>query len=163
VAAAALRHKQETGSLVGTPRTEKISNADLLEVECDVLVPAALEGVLTEANAGRVKAKIVAEAANGPTNPTADRILGSNGVMVIPDILCNAGGVTVSYFEWVQDREEFFWTIEEINGRLRRIMTRAFEDSLRVSREHSVDLRLAAYMLAVGRVAEATLTRGIYP
>ena len=161
--AAALRHKQETGSLVGTPRTEKISNADLLEVECDVLVPAALEGVLTEANAGRVKAKIVAEAANGPTNPTADRILGSNGVMVIPDILCNAGGVTVSYFEWVQDREEFFWTIEEINGRLRRIMTRAFEDSLRVSREHSVDLRLAAYMLAVGRVAEATLTRGIYP
>jgi glutamate dehydrogenase (NAD(P)+) len=161
--AAVLRHKQETGGVVGTPRTERISNADLLEVDCDVLVPAALEGVLTEANAGRVRAKIVAEAANGPTTPAADRMLEANGVMVIPDILCNAGGVTVSYFEWVQDREEFFWTIEEINARLRRIMTRAFEDTLRVSREHSVDLRLAAYMLAVGRVAEATLTRGIYP
>jgi glutamate dehydrogenase (NAD(P)+) len=105
----------------------------------------------------------VAEAANGPTAPGADRILESNGVMVIPDILCNAGGVTVSYFEWVQDREEFFWAIEEINARLRRLMTRAFDDTMRVSREHQVEPRLAAYMLAVGRVAEATLTRGIYP
>jgi glutamate dehydrogenase (NAD(P)+) len=161
--ARALQQKQETGSVVGTPRTDRISNMDLLEVECDVLIPAALEGVLTEANAGRVKAQIVAEAANGPTAPGADRILESNGVMVIPDILCNAGGVTVSYFEWVQDREEFFWTIEEINARLRRLMTRAFDDTMRVSREHQVEPRLAAYMLAVGRVAEATLTRGIYP
>jgi glutamate dehydrogenase (NAD(P)+) len=159
----ALQQKQETGSVVGTPRTDRISNADLLEAECDVLVPAALEGVLTEANAGRVKAQIVAEAANGPTAPGADRMLESRGVMVIPDILCNAGGVTVSYFEWVQDREEFFWTIEEINARLRRLMTRAFDDTMRVSREHQVEPRLAAYMLAVGRVAEATLTRGIYP
>jgi glutamate dehydrogenase (NAD(P)+) len=161
--ARALQQKHETGSVVGTPRTDRISNMDLLEVECDVLIPAALEGVLTEANAGRVKAQIVAEAANGPTAPGADRILESNGVMVIPDILCNAGGVTVSYFEWVQDREEFFWTIEEINARLRRLMTRAFDDTMRVSREHQVEPRLAAYMLAVGRVAEATLTRGIYP
>ena len=161
--ARALAHKLETGSVVGTPRTDKISNSDLLGVDCDVLVPAALEGVLTEANADRVKARIVAEAANGPTTPAADRILESKGVLTVPDILCNAGGVTVSYFEWVQDREEFFWSIEEINARLRRIMTRAFEDTLRVSREHQVEPRLAAYMLAVGRVAEATLTRGIYP
>jgi glutamate dehydrogenase (NAD(P)+) len=161
--ALALQHKQETGALAGTPRTKQISNAELLEVDCDVLIPAALEGVLTEANAGGVQAKIVAEAANGPSTPSADRILESKGVLVIPDILCNAGGVTVSYFEWVQDREEFFWTIEEINARLKRIMTRAFEDTYRQARENEVDLRLAAYMLAVERVAEATLTRGIYP
>jgi glutamate dehydrogenase (NAD(P)+) len=161
--AIALQHKQETGSVVGTPRTQRISNEELLEVECDVLVPAAFEGVLTEQNASRVKARLIAEAANGPTTPAADRVFRSKGIMVIPDILCNAGGVTVSYFEWVQDREEFFWTIEEINARLRRLMTRAFEDTVRVSREHNVDLRLGAYMVAVGRVAEATLTRGIYP
>jgi glutamate dehydrogenase (NAD(P)+) len=157
------RHKQETGSVVGTPRTRPISNADLLTLECDILVPAALEGVFTRHNAGQVRARIIAEAANGPTTPEADDLLRERGVMVIPDILCNAGGVTVSYFEWVQDREEFFWTIDEINARLRRIMVRAFEDVYRTSLEHSVDLRLAAYMLAVSRVAEATLTRGIYP
>jgi glutamate dehydrogenase (NAD(P)+) len=161
--AAALRHKQETGSVAGTPRTTDIPDDDLFEVDCDILIPAALEGVLTERNADRVKARIVAEAANGPTTPSADRIFEANGVLVIPDILCNAGGVTVSYFEWVQDREEFFWTIEEINARLRRVMSRAFEDATRVAAEHQVDLRLATYMLAVGRVAEATLTRGIYP
>jgi glutamate dehydrogenase (NAD(P)+) len=126
-------------------------------------VPAAIEQVLTLYNADRVRAKIIAEGANGPTTPEADDVFRSRGIMVIPDILCNAGGVTVSYFEWVQDREEFFWTLEEINARLRRIMTRAFDDTLRMSREHEVDLRSAAYMLAVGRVAEATLTRGIYP
>ena len=159
----ARRHKQETGSLGGAPRTERISNEDLIEVECEVLVPAALEGVIIARNADRVRARIVAEGANGPTTPDADAILSAKGIMVIPDILCNAGGVTVSYFEWVQDREEFFWTLEEIGARLRRIMTRAFDDTLRVAREHDVDLRMAAYMLAVGRVAEATLTRGIYP
>ncbi len=159
----ALRQQQETGSLVGTPRTERISNEDLLRLDCDVLVPAALEGVLRADNAGGVKAKIVAEGANGPTTPEADAMLREQGTLVIPDILCNAGGVTVSYFEWVQDREEFFWTLEEINARLRRIMTRAFEDTARIAREHDVELRKAAYMLAVGRVAEATLTRGIYP
>jgi glutamate dehydrogenase (NAD(P)+) len=157
------RHKQETGSVVGTPRTRPISHADLLALECDVLVPAALEGVFTAQNAGQVKARIVAEAANGPTTPEADEVFRERGIMVIPDILCNAGGVTVSYFEWVQDREEFFWAIDEINARLRRVMVRAFEDVYRTSIEHAVDMRLAAYMQAVSRVAEATLTRGIYP
>jgi glutamate dehydrogenase (NAD(P)+) len=161
--AVALQHKQETGTVVGTPRTQRLSNEELFGVECDILVPAALEGALTGQNAPEVKARIVAEAANGPTTPEADDIFRSRGVVVIPDILCNAGGVTVSYFEWVQDREEFFWSIEEINSRLRRLMTRAYEDTARTARENDVDLRLAAYMLAVGRVAEATLTRGIYP
>ncbi len=157
------RHKQERGSVVGAPRTRPVSNAELLEVECDILVPAALEGMITEANAPRIRARIVAEAANGPTSPAADDLLHERGVLVIPDILCNAGGVTVSYFEWVQDREEFFWTIDEINARLRRVMVRSFEDVHRTAVEHAVDMRLAAYMLAVSRVAEATLTRGIYP
>jgi glutamate dehydrogenase (NAD(P)+) len=157
------RHKEETGTVVGTPRAEKISNSELLELDCDILIPAALEGQITEHNAPRVRAKIVAEAANGPTTPEADDILRSRHVTVIPDVLCNAGGVTVSYFEWVQDREEFFWTIDEINARLRRVMVRSFEDVHRTAVEHDVDMRLAAYMLAVNRVAEATLTRGIYP
>ena len=161
--AAALRHKQETGSVVGTPRADIISNADLLEVDCEVLIPAALEGVIDERNADRIKARIIAEAANGPTTSAADRVLNAKGVLIVPDILGNAGGVTISYFEWVQDREEFYWTLEEFNARLRREMTRAIDDTLRVSREHGDDLRLAAYMLAAGRVAEATLTRGIYP
>ena len=157
------RHQQENGSVVGTPRSDRISNAELLELECDILVPAALEGQITQDNADRVKARLIAEGANGPTTPDADAILGARGITIIPDILCNAGGVTVSYFEWVQDRDAFFWSLEEINARLRRVMTRAFEDTLRVAREHDVDLRAAAYMLAVSRVAEATLTRGIYP
>ncbi|MBI2755510.1 MAG: Glu/Leu/Phe/Val dehydrogenase [Chloroflexi bacterium] len=157
------RHKQETGSVVGAPRTQTISNADLLELDCDILVPAALEGMITAENAPQIRARIVAEGANGPTTPEADDILRANGTLVIPDILANAGGVTVSYFEWVQDREEFFWTIEEINARLRRALLRAFDEVQRMGAEHTVDLRLAAYMLAVQRVAEATLTRGIYP
>ena len=157
------RHKQETGSVIATPRTRSVSNAELLELECDILIPAALEGVITERNASRIHARIVAEAANGPTSPQADDILRDRGVMVIPDVLCNAGGVTVSYFEWVQDREEFFWSIDEINARLRRIMVRAFEDVHRTAIEHDIDMRLAAYMLSVSRVAEATLTRGFYP
>jgi glutamate dehydrogenase (NAD(P)+) len=157
------RHKQETGSVTGAPRTRPVSNDELFELDCDILIPAALEGVITERNAPRVRARIVAEAANGPTSPQADDILHERGIMVIPDILCNAGGVTVSYFEWVQDREEFFWSIDEINARLRRIMVRAFEDVHRTAEEHDTDLRLAAYMLSVSRVAEATLTRGFYP
>ncbi len=157
------RHKQETGSVVSTPRTRGVSNADLLELDCDILIPAALEGQITARNAPQVRARVVAEAANGPTTPEADDIFRARGITVIPDVLCNAGGVTVSYFEWVQDREEFFWTIDEINARLRRVMVRAFEDVHRTAVEHAVDLRLAAYMLAVNRVAEATLTRGIYP
>jgi glutamate dehydrogenase (NAD(P)+) len=157
------RYKEETGSVVGAPRTEPLSNAELLEIDCDVLIPAALENVITEQNAGRVKARILAEAANGPTTPEADQILLERGVFVIPDILCNAGGVTVSYFEWVQDRDAFFWTADEINARLERVMVSAFQDVVRTAQQHEVDLRLAAYMLAVSRVAEATLTRGIYP
>jgi glutamate dehydrogenase (NAD(P)+) len=157
------RHKQETGSVTGAPRTRPISNAELLELDCDILVPAALEGVITEHNASRIHARLIAEGANGPTTPEADDILRSRQITVIPDVLCNAGGVTVSYFEWVQDREEFFWTIDEINARLRRVMVRAFEDVHHTAVEHDVDMRLAAYMLAVNRVAEATLTRGIYP
>jgi glutamate dehydrogenase (NAD(P)+) len=161
--AMAVRLKQETGSIVGLPRTQAIPGEDVLEVDCDILVPAALEGVLTGRNARRVNARIIAEGANGPTTPEADEVFRERGIFVIPDILCNAGGVTVSYFEWVQDREEFFWTLEEINSRLKRVMVKAFDDARRMSREHDVDLRLGAYMLAVGRVAEATLTRGIYP
>src|SRR5438552_3590226 len=138
------RHKQETGSVVGTPRTRGVSNAELLELDCDILIPAALEGVITERNAPRIQARIIAEAANGPTSPQADDILRSRGVMVIPDILCNAGGVTVSYFEWVQDREEFFWTIDEINARLRRVMVRSFEDVPRTGVEQGSDLRRAS-------------------
>ena len=157
------RHKQETGSVIGAPRTRPISNDELLELDCDILIPAALEGVITKRNAPRVQARIVAKAANGPTSPEADDILHERGIMVIPDILCNAGGVTVSYFEWVQDREEFFWSIDEINARLRRIMVRSFEDVHRTATEHDIGLRLAAYMLSVSRVAEATLTRGFYP
>jgi glutamate dehydrogenase (NAD(P)+) len=157
------RHKQETGSVTGAPRTRPVSNDELFELDCDILIPAALEGVITERNAPRVRARIVAEAANGPTSPEADDILHERGIMVIPDILCNAGGVTVSYFEWVQDREEFFWSIDEINARLRRILVRAFEDVHRTAVEHDTDLRMAAYMLSVSRVAEATLTRGFYP
>ncbi|MGE3271697.1 MAG: Glu/Leu/Phe/Val dehydrogenase [Chloroflexota bacterium] len=159
----ARRQRQETGSVGDTPRTEQISHDALFEVDCDILVPAAIEGQITGRNARQVKARLIAEGANGPTTPEADAILRERGVTIIPDILCNAGGVTVSYFEWVQDREAFFWTLEEINARLRRIMTRAFDDCMHLSREHDVDLRTAAYMLAVGRVAEATLTRGIYP
>src|SRR5260370_10582042 len=157
------RHKQETGSVIGTPRTRPVSNEELLELDCDILVPAALEGVLTERNAPRVRARLIAEAANGPTNPEADDIFRARGITVIPDILCDAGGVAVSYFEWVEDREEFFWSIDEINARLRRIMVRAYDDVHRTAIEHDIDLRLAAYMLSVSRVAEATLTRGFYP
>ena len=157
------RYKEETGSVVGAPRTRPISNADLLELECEILVPAALESVLTERNAERVKARIVAEAANGPTTPEADRILHERGVFVIPDVLCNAGGVTVSYFEWVQDRDAFFWTADEVNARLKRVMVAAFQDVLGTRQAEDADMRLAAQMLAVSRVAEATTTRGIYP
>jgi glutamate dehydrogenase (NAD(P)+) len=157
------RYRQEMGSVAGAPRTQPLSNAELFEVECEVLIPAALGSVITERNAGRIKARIVAEAANGPTTPEADRLLADRGVLVIPDVLCNAGGVTVSYFEWVQGRDAFFWSADEINARLQRVMVTAFQDVLRTSQEYDVDLRLAAQMLAVSRVAEATRARGIYP
>jgi glutamate dehydrogenase (NAD(P)+) len=155
--------KQEHGTVVGFPGSEEISNADLLETECEILVPAALENQITRHNAHRIKAKIVAEAANGPTTPEADEILHDHGVFLIPDILCNAGGVTVSYFEWVQDMQSFFWTEQRINQSLKEIMDRAFDSVHGMSKLHEVDMRTAAYMVAVARVAEATTLRGLYP
>jgi glutamate dehydrogenase (NAD(P)+) len=155
--------KGEHGTVVGFPGADAVSNREILELDCEILVPAALENQITEHNAPRIKAKIVAEAANGPTTPEADQILYDRGVFVIPDILCNAGGVTVSYFEWVQDMQSFFWTEARINESLHEIMDRAFESVYAMSQRHSVHMRTAAYMVAVARVAEATTLRGLYP
>ena len=158
-----LRWKGEHGTVAGFPGSRQVTQAELLEIECDVLVPAALENVITGANAERVNTRIVAEAANGPTTPDADEILYKRGVFVIPDILCNAGGVTVSYFEWVQDLNRDFWNEATVNAKLREIMTQSFRDVLGTSTREEVDMRLAAYMLAVDRVASATAIRGLYP
>jgi glutamate dehydrogenase (NAD(P)+) len=155
--------KREHGSVVGFPGADEVSNTEILELPCDILVPAALENQITHTNAHRIKAKVVAEAANGPTTPEADEILHDHGVFMIPDILCNAGGVTVSYFEWVQDMQSFFWTEERINESLKGIMDRAFEAVHEMSTIREVDMRTAAYMVAVARVAEATTLRGLYP
>ncbi len=144
-------------------QSQNIGVQDVLEVPCDILVPAATEGVITGANAGRVQARIVAEAANGPTSPEADAILYKKGIVVIPDILANAGGVTVSYFEWVQDIQSFFWGVEEITQKLEVIMNRSFAAVADKADQYSCDMRLAANMLAISRVAEATQIRGIYP
>jgi glutamate dehydrogenase (NAD(P)+) len=157
------RHKQETGRVVDYPGGEPIDNAALLATECDVLIPAALEQQITAANADRVRARLVVEGANGPTTPEADAILAERGVVVIPDILANAGGVTVSYFEWVQDRQSFFWTEDEINQRLERLMMRAFQDVTTMAMDKKVDRRLAALILAIERVAEAITIVGIFP
>jgi len=158
-----LRHKQERGSVVGFPDAQEVSVQGVLEVPCDILIPAAVEGVITEANAWRVQARIVSEAANGPTTPEADVILFKRGIVVVPDILANAGGVTVSYFEWVQDLQSFFWGVEEITAKLEVIMNRSFAAVAEKADQYSCDMRLAANMLAIARVAEATQTRGIYP
>ena len=155
--------KQEHGTVVGFPRASDVNNQEILEVDCDILVPAALENQITRHNAPRIQAKVIAEAANGPTTPEADEILFDRGVFLIPDILCNAGGVTVSYFEWVQDMQSFFWSEDRINESLREIMDRAFEAVHSMSTRHEVDMRTAAYMVAVARVAEATTLRGLYP
>ncbi|MGH2357306.1 MAG: Glu/Leu/Phe/Val family dehydrogenase [Candidatus Limnocylindria bacterium] len=155
--------KREHGTVVGFPGTTDVTNREILEVDCEILVPAALENQITRENAPRIAARVVAEAANGPTTPEADVILYDRGVFLIPDILCNAGGVTVSYFEWVQDMQSFFWTEDRINESLRGIMDRAFESVHGMSTKHEVDMRTAAYMLAVARVAEATTLRGLYP
>lgn len=160
---AVLAHKAATGSVAGAANADTLTNEELLEVECEVLVPAALSGVITAHNADRIKAQIIAEAANGPTTKAADAILYERGCVVIPDILANAGGVTVSYFEWVQGLQEFFWSEREVNAQLRRVMINALQQVLRVAAEQHVDLRTAAYMLAVQRVADAVTTRGIYP
>jgi glutamate dehydrogenase (NAD(P)+) len=159
----ALEHKGKTGSVATFPEADRISNEDLLELPCDILVPAALEGVITRGNAPRIKARIMAEAANGPTTPEADPILFANNVFVIPDILANAGGVTVSYFEWVQNLEMLHWSEDDVNHRLKEIMVRSFHEVRDIAARERVDMRSAAYILAVGRVAEATLVRGVYP
>ncbi|HUY79269.1 MAG TPA: Glu/Leu/Phe/Val dehydrogenase [Ktedonobacterales bacterium] len=159
----ALRFVQEHGQLKGLPNTKEISGTAILEVPCDILIPAALEGQITYANANRIQTKLVVEAANGPTTTDADAILRSRGIPVIPDILANAGGVTVSYFEWVQDLQHFFWTEDEINARLDSIMVRSFNAVQAKKDERNTDYRMGAYLLAVARVAEATQVRGIYP
>lgn len=157
------QHKQRTGSVVGFPEADLVSNAELLELPCDILVPAALENQITTRNAERIQARIIGEAANGPTTPDADTILYDRGIFVIPDILANAGGVTVSYFEWVQGLQQFFWNEREVNAQLERIMTASFQHVLRISLDRHIHMRTAAYLLAVDRVAQATITRGIYP
>jgi glutamate dehydrogenase (NAD(P)+) len=159
---AAIEHARRHRSLEGFGGGDAISNADLLALDVDVLLPAALENVITSKNASKIKAKIICEGANGPTTAGADSILDEKGVFVIPDILANAGGVTVSYFEWVQDRGGFFWREDEVIMRLTEIMTRSFSDVLQLSRQHKVNMRTAAYMLAISRVATVHRLRGIY-
>ena len=158
-----LTYKEKTGSVVGYPGTKKISNAELLELEVDIVSPAAMENQITSENAPRIKAKISVECANGPTTPEADDILYKKGVLVIPDILANGGGVTVSYFEWVQDLANFFWTKQEVDAKLEGVCVRAFDSVWKMSQEKKVDMRQAAYMVAINRVVEAYKWRGIYP
>lgn len=159
----ALQHKKETGSVVGLAGCEEITNEELLELECDILLPAALENVITSSNASKVKARIVVEGANGPTTPEADRILYDNKVFVVPDILANAGGVTVSYFEWVQNLNRDHWTLSEVKRKLEERMVSAFKTVYETSVKQNIDMRAAALMVGVGRVAEAIKMRGLWP
>lgn len=156
-------HKIEAGSVLGYKGADSITNRELLELKCDLLIPAATQNQITEENAPHIKAKIIVEAANGPTTPAADRILNSNGIVVVPDILANAGGVTVSYFEWVQGTQSYFWTEREVNLRLRNIMDKAFDRVLNMALRRKIGMRLAALMLAVDKVARASKLRGLYP
>jgi glutamate dehydrogenase (NAD(P)+) len=158
-----LRHKVKTGSVVDFPNSEPIDSQAILELQCDILIPAALENQITLENVDRIKARIVAEAANGPTTPDADAVLHERGIMVIPDILANAGGVTVSYFEWVQDLQELFWDEDDVNRRLERVMVKAFTDVHATATKYGADMRTGAYILAIDRVATATRVRGIWP
>jgi glutamate dehydrogenase (NAD(P)+) len=160
---AALQHKRETGALEGLVNAEAVTNEELIELPCDILAPCALEQVVNADNADRVQAKIICEGANGPVTPSADAILEDRGVIVLPDVLANAGGVVVSYFEWVQGLQEYFWHEDEVNAKLRDIVARAFEETWQTRERYATSLRLAAYGLAVQRVAEATTTRGLYP
>jgi glutamate dehydrogenase (NAD(P)+) len=156
-------HKRESGSVVGFRDSETISSTDVLEVPCDILIPAALENQIWEGNADKIQAEIIAEAANGPTTPKADEILDARGIFVIPDILANAGGVIVSYFEWVQNIQEYFWPEERINSELHRILSDSFWRVLELSKKEKVSMKMAAYCLGVDRVVQATKDRGIYP
>jgi glutamate dehydrogenase (NAD(P)+) len=161
--AAAFAHKRGGGSLSELKGGDAITNEELVLVDCDVLAPCALEQVITETNADQVKAKLIVEGANGPVTPAADEILEGNGVLVLPDVLANAGGVVVSYFEWVQGLQEYFWKEDEVNARLNEIVTRAFDETWATFEERKTSMRMAAYGVAVQRVAEATVTRGLYP
>jgi len=159
----ALAHKQERGTLAGLANAEAVTNEELVELPCDIFAPCALEQVVTEENADRVKAQVICEGANGPVTPTADAILEDRGVLVLPDVLANAGGVVVSYFEWVQGLQEYFWREDEVNAKLHDIVARAFEEAWQTRDTYDTSLRMASYGLAVQRVAEATTTRGLYP
>lgn len=157
------RHKEATGSVIDFQDSDNISNSELLEMECDLLVPAALEGTICAPNAASIKAKMILEGANGPTTAEADKILNEKGILIIPDILANAGGVVVSYFEWVQGTQAFFWREDEVNSRLQEIMDNAFHEVLEISQREKVNMRDAAYMLAIGRLASAIQIRGLFP
>ena len=159
----ALRHKKRTSSLVGLRGVKEMQRDDVLTVDCDILLPSALENAITLENVGRVKAKIIAELANGPTTPGSDRVFADEGVFLIPDILANAGGVTVSYYEWVQDQYSFFWSEKQINETLEQTMRTAFNSVYETAQRYDTDMRTGAYILAVDRVAEATRVRGIFP
>jgi glutamate dehydrogenase (NAD(P)+) len=160
---AALRHKAETSSLYGLSGTKEIAPEEIIGVDCDILLPSALENAITLANVGKVKAQIIAELANGPTTPGADKVFADNDVMLVPDILANAGGVTVSYYEWVQDQNSFFWSEKQINETLEQTIRTAFNSVHETATHYNTDLRTGAYILAVSRVAEATSVRGIFP
>ena len=159
----AIRYKERSGTVVGMPGASRISNDDLLTMKCDILIPAALENVITLHNADQIKARMIAEAANGPTTPHADEVLARRAVTVLPDILANAGGVTVSYFEWAQNLQGLMWDEAEVNARLQKVMSRAFFDVVETMRKYHTHPRAGAMILAVGRVAEATLVRGLFP
>jgi len=160
---AALRHKAETGAVVGTQNTEPLSCEEVIGVDCDILLPASLENVITLGNVGRVRAQIIAELANGPVTPGADRALFDRGALLLPDILANAGGVTVSYYEWVQDQYSYFWTEDRVRDTLEKTMRAAFSQVHATAERYRTDMRTGAYILAIGRVAEATSVRGIFP
>ncbi len=158
-----IRHKEKEGTVVGFSNSQEITNEELLELPCDILIPAALGNVITSKNAGNIKARFIAEGANNPVTSEADEILKKKGIMIIPDILANAGGVTVSYFEWVQDLQNFFWDLKEVNKRLEGIIVKSAREVYEASVREKANLRDAAYMLAIKRVVEAIETRGIYP
>jgi glutamate dehydrogenase/leucine dehydrogenase len=160
---AALAHKAEHGTFAGFRGGDALTNEELVLVDCDLLAPCALEQVITRENAAQVKARVICEGANGPVTPEADEILEDRGVIVLPDVLANAGGVVVSYFEWVQGLQEYFWKEEEVNERLNDIVTRAFREAWDTHKERGTSLRIASYGIGVRRVAEATVTRGLYP
>jgi glutamate dehydrogenase (NAD(P)+) len=161
--ASLLQYKADTGSVTGFPQSEALTGEESLEVPCDILIPAAMENQITARNAARLRPKIIAEAANGPTTPAADKILQDRGILILPDILANAGGVVVSYFEWVQNLQSLFWKEPQVHAQLQEIMETAFEAVRDVAERQRVGMRTAAQMLAVQRVVQATLDRGVYP